>query len=97
MLFLRNSPLEQEEVDIIVALGEEVPQNTGGITTADLIGRQSEVDALHKIPHLSHSVLDETPVKNTHSGQMTRLVSDGKLRTLHTNQTQIRKNIINVI
>lgn len=37
-LSLHNSPLEQEEVDIIVALCEEVSQNTGGITTADLIG-----------------------------------------------------------
>lgn len=33
-----NSPLKQEEVDIIVALCEKVPQNAGGITAADLIG-----------------------------------------------------------
>lgn len=38
ILSQRNSPLKQEEVDIIVALGEEVSQNAGGITTADLIG-----------------------------------------------------------
>lgn len=58
-----NSPLKQEEVDIIVALGEEVSQNAGGITTADLIGWQPEVDALDKIPHLSNHVLAETPTK----------------------------------
>lgn len=59
----RNSPLKQEEVDIIVALGEEVSQHAGGITTADLIGRQAKVDALDKIPHLSDCVLAETPAK----------------------------------
>ena len=31
------SPLKQKKVDIIVALGEEIPKDTGGITTADLI------------------------------------------------------------
>lgn len=61
ILSQRNSPLEQEEVDIIVALGEEVSQYTGGVTTADLIGWQAEVDALDKIPHLSDYVLAETP------------------------------------
>lgn len=38
LLFRRNSPLKQKKVDIIVALGKEVPQNTGGIAAADLIG-----------------------------------------------------------
>lgn len=38
MLSQHNSPLKEEEVDIIVALGEKVSQNAGGITTADLIG-----------------------------------------------------------
>lgn len=59
----RNSPLKQEEVDIIVALRKEVSQNTGGITTADLIGRQPKVDALDKIPHLSNSVFTETSAR----------------------------------
>lgn len=61
ILSQRNSPLKQEEVDIIVALGKEVSQHTGGITAADLIGRQPKVDTLDKIPHLSDCVLAETP------------------------------------
>lgn len=60
MFAQHNSPLKQEEVDIIVALREKVSQNTGGITAADLIGWKSEVDALDEIPHLSDIVLTET-------------------------------------
>lgn len=60
-LFQPDSPLKQKQVDVIVALGEEVPQNTGGIAAADLIGRQPEVDALDEVPHLSDLVLAETP------------------------------------
>lgn len=59
--FQPDSPLKQKQVEVIVALGEEVPQNTGGIAAADLIGRQPEVDALDKIPHLSDLVLAEAP------------------------------------
>lgn len=55
-----HSPLKQEEVDIVVALGEEVSQHAGRVTAADLIGRQPEVDALDKVPHLSDRVLVET-------------------------------------
>lgn len=69
-LSLHNSPLEQEEVDIIVALCEEVSQNTGGITTADLIGWQPKVDALDKIPHLSDCVLTETSMKGRKQRQL---------------------------
>ena len=72
MILLRlNSPLKQEEVEIIVALGEEVSQNAGGITTADLIGRQAEVDALDKIPHLSNHVLIETPARGKEKRERT--------------------------
>lgn len=66
MFAQHNSPLKQEEVDIIVALCEKVSQNTGGITAADLIGWQSKVDTLDKIPHLSNFVLTET---STEGGQ----------------------------
>ncbi len=69
ILSQRNSPLKQEEVDIIVALGEEVSQNASGITTADLIGWQSEVNALDKIPHLSDRVLAETPARGRETRQ----------------------------
>lgn len=73
ILSLVNSPLKQEEVDIIVALGEEVSQNTSGITTADLIGRQPEVDALDKVPHLSDCVLAETPARGREGRQFVKL------------------------
>lgn len=76
ILSQRNSPLKQEEVDIIVALGEEVSQNAGGITTADLIGWQSEVDALDKIPHLSDYVLAETPARGREARQLVQLKDD---------------------
>lgn len=69
MLSKHNSPLKEEEVDIIVALGEKVSQNAGGITAADLIGRQSKVDALDKIPHLSHSVVTETSARRREGRQ----------------------------
>lgn len=72
----RNSPLKQEEVDIIVALGEEVSQNAGGISAADLIGRQAKVDALDKIPHLSHYVLAETPTRGRGERQWVQLKDD---------------------
>lgn len=65
--------MKQEEVDIIVALGEEVSQNAGGVTTADLIGRQPKVDALDKIPHLSDRVLAETPTRGKRSETAKRL------------------------
>lgn len=72
----RNSPLKQEEVDIIVALGEEVSQNAGGISAADLIGWQAKVDALDKIPHLSHYVLAETPTRGRRERQWVQLKDD---------------------
>ena len=55
--------MEEEEVEIVVALGEEVAQHSGRVATADLIGRQAEVDALHEVPQLGHRVQTETPEK----------------------------------
>ena len=55
------SPLEEEEVDIVVAFGQEVAQHTSGVTTADLIGWQAKVNTLHKVPQLGYGVLAETP------------------------------------
>lgn len=56
-----HSPLEKEEVQVVVFLGEEVAEDAGGIATADLVGGQGEVDALHEVPQLGHSVLAEHP------------------------------------
>lgn len=55
------SPLKQKEVDIIVALGEEVSEHARWVAAADLIGRQPEVHTLHEVPKLSHQVLAEFP------------------------------------
>lgn len=56
-----DSPLEQEQVQVVVALGQEVPQNPGRVTGADLVGRQAEVHTLDKVPELGHQVLVEAP------------------------------------
>lgn len=56
-------PLEEKQVDVVVLLGEEVAEDTGGVSTADLIGWQAEVNALDKVPQLSHKVLIEHPAK----------------------------------
>lgn len=63
VLLTLSLPLEQEEVDVIVALGEEVSQHAGWVAAADLICRQPEVHALHKVPELSDQVLAELPNK----------------------------------
>lgn len=55
------SPLKQKEVDIIVALGEEVSEHARWVAAADLIGRQPKVHTLHEVPKLSHQVLAEFP------------------------------------
>lgn len=58
---LLNSPLEEEKIEMVEFLGEEVAQDASGIAAADLIGWQGEVDALDKVPELSHWVLIEHP------------------------------------
>lgn len=60
------SPLKQEEVDIIVALSEEVSQHSRWVAAADLIGRQPKVHTLHKVPKLSHQVLAEFPKRQNY-------------------------------
>lgn len=54
-------PLEEEQVEVVVFLGEEVAEDTSGISTTDLIGRQAEVNTLDKVPELGHKVLIELP------------------------------------
>ena len=53
--------MEEEEVDVVVVLGEEVAQHTVGVAALDLVGRQAEVDALDKVPELGDGVLVEPP------------------------------------
>lgn len=54
-------PLEEKQVEVVVFLGEEVAEDTGGVTTADLIGWQAKVNALYEVPELGHKVLIKHP------------------------------------
>lgn len=56
-----DSPLEQEEIEVVVALRQEVSQNTCRVTRSNLIGRQTKVNTFDKIPQLSHQILIEAP------------------------------------
>lgn len=58
-------PLEEEEVQIVVVFGEEVAQDAVGVATFDLVGREAEVDTLHKVPQLGHWVPVEPPGPKT--------------------------------
>lgn len=58
-LDISYSPLEEEEVEVVVALGKEVSENSSGVTRTNLIGRQTEVNTLNKVPELSNQVLIE--------------------------------------
>lgn len=54
-------PLEEKQVEVVVFLCEEVAEDAGGVSTADLISWQAKVNALDKVPELSHKVLIELP------------------------------------
>lgn len=55
--------MEEEEVQVVVVLGEKVAQNAVWVATFDLIGRQAKVDTLYKVPELSNVVFVEPPVE----------------------------------
>lgn len=44
---------------MIVLLGKEVAQDTGGVAAANLVGRQGKVNALHEVPQLGYRILVE--------------------------------------
>lgn len=56
-------PLEEEEVQVIVVLGEKVAQNTVWVATFNLVGREAKIDTLNKVPKLSDRVPVEPPVE----------------------------------
>lgn len=58
-------PLEEEEVQVVEVLGEEVAQDAVRVAALDLVGRETEVDALYKVPQLSHWVPVEPPETTT--------------------------------
>lgn len=62
-------PFEQEQVEVVVLLGEEVAKDTSRIPRSDLVCRQSEVHTLDEIPQLGSSILGETPVTYHNNGQ----------------------------
>lgn len=76
-----SSPLEEEEIDVVIALGQEVSQHAGRVSAADLIGRQTEVDALHEVPELSHCVLTEAPAESNHP--ITRQITSSLLNIIN--------------
>lgn len=55
--------MEEEEVEVVVLLSEEVSKDASRVATANLICRQSEVDALDNVPELGHKVLAEHPAQ----------------------------------
>lgn len=55
--------MEEEEIEVIVFLGEKVSKDPCRVSTADLVRRQREVDALHEIPELCHRIVTEHPEK----------------------------------
>ena len=54
-----NLPFEEEEIEIVVLLGEEISQNPSGVCRPDLIGRQGKVNTLGEVPQLGWLVVKE--------------------------------------
>lgn len=78
-----HSPLEQEEVEVVVALGQKVPQNSSRIARTNLIGRQAKVKTLDKVPELGNQVLVEAPAgRQTVGYTVLPMISDWLMRRL---------------
>lgn len=56
-----RSPLKEEQVHIVVTLGQEVAEDPVRVATFDLVGREAKIQALDKVPELGHLVLVEPP------------------------------------
>ena len=54
-------PFEEEQVRIVVVLGEEVAEDPVGVTAADLVRGQAKVDTLDKVPQLRRQIVCERP------------------------------------
>jgi hypothetical protein len=74
---------------MVVFLGEEVAQDTGGVATADLVGGQGKVNALDEVPQLCHRILAEHPEwdRTGCQGDMTN-GSGGQPELCHTQRVQ---------
>lgn len=77
--------MEEEEVQVVVILGEEVTQNAVWVATFDLVGRQAEVNTLYEVPELSNRVHVEPPVeqKMTRSEKETATKISGQCISLY--------------
>lgn len=59
--WVTDLPLKEEEVEVVVVLGKKIPKNTVWVATFDLVGWETKVDALDKVPQLSNSIPVESP------------------------------------
>ena len=53
--------MEKEEIQVVVMFSEKISQDAVWVATFYLVGRQAKVDALYKVPELSHRVIVEPP------------------------------------
>lgn len=54
---------EREEIQVVILLAQEVAQDSGWVTTADLVSRQKQVETLHHVPDLWWPLGIELPGK----------------------------------
>lgn len=59
-----DSPFEEEQIRVVVLPREEVAEDPGGVSGADLDRREPEVDALDEVEELRRRVLRERPANN---------------------------------
>jgi len=59
-------PFEEDEVEVIVVLGEDVANDTCWVSIADLIARQHEIDTFGEVPQLGWHVVREKPAQARH-------------------------------
>ena len=57
----RHKPFEEDEVEVVVVLGQHVADDACRVTIADLIAGQEEVDTLGEVPQLGRHVVSERP------------------------------------
>ena len=55
-------PFKEEQIDVVVFLYEEISQDPCRITGSDLVGTQTEINALSKVPQLRGDVFREEAI-----------------------------------
>lgn len=74
--------MEEEEVKVVVVLGEKVAQDAVRVATFDLVGRQAEVDTLYEVPELSNGVIVEPPVEQKRHDEKKTSMKISKIRLI---------------